>query len=110
MKTRFERDQLSGLQNLETLKLSFPEKFPSLSQVFLNIRRGDRIFVGSGCAEPLYLMNSFYQYMQENPHVIFDAEVLNIWSLGLAPYESEKFKDNFRHNTFFVGPNTRSAS
>ena len=30
-------------------------------------------------------------------------------SLGVAPYATEKFKQNFRHNSFFIGDSTRDA-
>lgn len=32
-----------------------------------------------------------------------------MWTLGVAPYTEEKFKYNFRHNSFFVGDNSREA-
>jgi acyl-CoA hydrolase len=47
------------------------------------------------------------RYVEANPKAFVDAEVLHIWTLGVAPYTSEKFKRNFRCNTFFVGDNTR---
>jgi len=30
-------------------------------------------------------------------------------TLGVAPYADEKFKDNFRHNSFFIGKSTRNS-
>jgi acyl-CoA hydrolase/GNAT superfamily N-acetyltransferase len=30
-----------------------------------------------------------------------------VLTLGVAPYADERFQSNFRHNSFFVGPNTR---
>jgi hypothetical protein len=44
-----------------------------------------------------------------NPKAFFDAEVMHVWTLGLAPYADEKFKRNFRHNSFFITDNTREA-
>jgi len=41
------------------------------------------------------------------PDQFFDAEVLHIWTLGVAPYMREEFKRNFRHNAFFISANTR---
>ncbi len=32
-----------------------------------------------------------------------------MWTLGIAPYTHEKFKRNFRHNSFFIAKNTREA-
>jgi acyl-CoA hydrolase/GNAT superfamily N-acetyltransferase len=44
-----------------------------------------------------------------HPKAFFDTELLQVWTLGVAPYADEKFKDNFRHNSFFIGNNTREA-
>ena len=49
------------------------------------------------------------RYVKENPKAFFDAEVLHIRTLGVAPYADEKFKSNFRHNSFFIGDSTRGA-
>jgi hypothetical protein len=36
-----------------------------------------------------------------------DAELINIVTLGVAPYTDEKFKYNFRLKSFFIGDSTR---
>ncbi|MBU7033341.1 MAG: GNAT family N-acetyltransferase, partial [Theionarchaea archaeon] len=71
--------------------------------------RGDTIFIGTGCGEPQYLVHALTNYVQSHPKAFFDAEVFHVWTLGVAPYTDEKFKYNFRHNSFFIGTNTRSA-
>ena len=85
----------------------YPEKFVSEKRVFGNIHAGDRIFIGTACGEPQYLVQALIRYVESNPKAFFDAEILHIWSLGVAPYTQEKFKHNFRHNSFFIGDNTR---
>ena len=72
-----------------------------------NIHPGNRIFIGTACAEPQYLVKSLINYVESNPKAFFDAEVLQVWTLGVAAYTQEKFKSNFRHNSFFIGDNTR---
>ncbi len=94
---------------IETLTEEFPQKFIHKNSVFSNIHRGDTIFIGTGCAEPQHLIKILMEYVESNPKVIFDAEVMHVWTLGIAPYTDEKFKSNFRHNTFFIGNNTRDA-
>jgi len=47
--------------------------------------------------------------VESHPKGFFDAEVIHIWTLGVAPYTDEKFKRNFRHNSFFVGDSTRDT-
>ena len=86
-----------------------PEKSPSEERIFNVIHRGDRIFIHTGCGEPQHLVRALVRYVESHPKAFFDAEVFHVWSLGLAPYAEEKFKQNFRYNSFFIGNNTREA-
>jgi len=94
---------------LEELKKSYPEKFVSDDAIFKHVNRGDRIFIGTACGEPQYLVQALTDYASRNPKAFFDAEVFHVWTLGVAPYTDQKFKRNFRLNSFFVGDNTRDA-
>ncbi len=94
---------------LLALKKRHPEKFAPEEQIFKNIHAGDRIFVGTACGEPQYLVKALTNYVESHPKAFFDAEVLQVWTLGVAPYTDQKFKHNFRHNSFFIGENSRSA-
>ncbi len=87
----------------------YPEKFAAEDVIFGRIHRGDTIFIGSACAEPQHLVQGMIRYVKSNPKAFFDAEVLHVRSLGVAPYATEKFKQNFRHNSFFIGDSTRDA-
>jgi len=93
--------------SLEEWKKIYPEKFASENEIFKHIRRGQHIFVTSGCGEPQYLISAMTKYVESHPKAFFDAEIIQIYSLGIAPYTHEKFKSNFRHNSFFIGNNTR---
>ena len=101
--------QLDPVKALELLKTQYPEKFVEVNDALKVIHRGDRIFVHTGCGEPQFLLRSLTDYVESFPKAVFDAEVIQVWSLGLAPYAQEKFKQNFRHNSFFIGNSTRSA-
>ncbi len=94
---------------LEDLRSAYPDKFASENRVFSHIHRGDVIFIASGCGEPQYLVRSLIEYVESHPKGFFDTEVIHLWSMGLAPYADDKFKRNFRHNSFFLGPSTRGA-
>jgi acyl-CoA hydrolase len=96
-------------KKIEGLKALYPEKFPTLERIFSTIHPGNRIFIGTGCGEPQHLVNALINYVRSHPKAFFDAELLQVWTLGVAPYADEKFKDNFRHNSFFIGNNTREA-
>src|SRR5512135_3709422 len=94
---------------LDQIKQQYPDKFAPEEEIFSHIHRGDRIFIASACAEPQYLVKALVKYAESYPKAFFDAEVIHIWSLGLAPYTEERFKYNFRHNSFFIGNSTRKA-
>jgi acyl-CoA hydrolase/RimJ/RimL family protein N-acetyltransferase len=94
---------------IATYKKEYPEKFVSEEEVFSHIRRGNHIFVASGCGEPQYLVSAMTRYVESHPKAFFDAEILHVYSLGLAPYTAAKYKSNFRHNSFFIGSNTRDS-
>ncbi|MDD3552621.1 GNAT family N-acetyltransferase, partial [Methanothrix soehngenii] len=54
------------------------------------------------------LVAELVNYVNNNPKAFFDAELIHIWTLGVAPYTDEKFQDNFRLDSFFVGDSTRN--
>ncbi|HPT37997.1 MAG TPA: GNAT family N-acetyltransferase [Methanothrix sp.] len=88
----------------------WPGKFRDQERfIFQEIRPGDRIFVGTGCGEPQYLLKSLMDFIRRQPKSFVDAELVNIVTLGVAPYASDKFRDNFRLNSFFIGECTRNA-
>jgi acyl-CoA hydrolase/RimJ/RimL family protein N-acetyltransferase len=96
-------------KSLQSTREKYPDKFASEERIFSRIHRGDRIFISTACGEPQYLVNALIDYVKAHPKAFFDAEVFHVWTLGLAPYTDEKFRENFRHNSFFIGENTRGA-
>ena len=94
---------------LEEFRKTYPEKFLPPEAIFSHIHAGDRIFIGTGCGEPQYLVHELVNYVNNNPKAFFDAELIHIWTLGVAPYTDEKFQENFRLDSFFVGDSTRSS-
>ena len=79
----------------EEIKSRWPGKFRDQERfIFQKIRPGDRIFVGTGCGEPQYLVRSLFEFVKQQPKAFLDAEIINIVTLGVAPYTDEKFKDN----------------
>jgi len=94
----------------DEIRKKWPEKFKEEERfIFQEIHPGDRIFIGTGCGEPQHLVQSLLAYVQRNPKAFIDAELINIVTLGVAPYTDEKFRYNFRLNSFFVGDNARNA-
>jgi acyl-CoA hydrolase/GNAT superfamily N-acetyltransferase len=69
------------------------------------IRRGGRIFIGSGCAEPGILSRGLIEFA----HCFADNPILHIHAQGEAAYIRPEYADNFRHNAFVIGPSVREA-
>jgi len=94
---------------LARLKEVYPEKFVSPEVAFSKIHRGDRIFIGTGCGKPQYLVDEMVRFVEAHPKAFFDAEVLHLWTLGVSPYMREEVKRNFRLDSFFISGQTRDA-
>lgn len=94
---------------LEDFRKMYPEKFATEEEIFRHIHAGDRIFIGTGCGEPQYLVRALVNYVRNHPKAFFDAEILHVWTLGVAPYTDERLQENFRLDSFFVGDSTRNA-
>jgi acyl-CoA hydrolase/RimJ/RimL family protein N-acetyltransferase len=93
----------------DAIRKAYAEKFVPQERIFGNIHPGDRIFIGTGCGEPQYLVRNLIEYVRSHPKAFFDAEVLQVWNLGVSAYADDKFRENFRYNAFFIGENTREA-
>ncbi len=102
-------DPVKTPDTLQDNRGAYPDKFVSADKAFDVIRRGDHLFIGTGCGEPQHLVGSLADYVHSHPKAFFDTEVLHVWTLGVAPYADEKLKQNFRHTSFFIGDNTREA-
>ncbi len=74
-------------------------------QAVRKVRSGQRVFIGSGAAEPQLLVKALAQRGPE----LADTQITHILTLGVAPYADPKLTDGFRHNALFIGPNVREA-
>ena len=97
------------METLDRFRREYPEKFVPPDVAFSRIHRGDRIFIGTGCGQPQYLVDAMVEFVKTNPKAFFDAEVVHVWTLGLTPYLREEVKRNFRLDSFFIGSPTRAA-
>jgi acyl-CoA hydrolase/RimJ/RimL family protein N-acetyltransferase len=91
------------------MKTRWPKKFWPENAIFNQIHPGDRIFVGTGCGEPQHLVGALKSYVEKRPNSLLGAEMIHVWTLGIAPCAEEKFRENFRLNSFFVGSRSRGA-
>jgi acyl-CoA hydrolase/GNAT superfamily N-acetyltransferase len=72
-------------------------------QAVLRIRPGQRIFIGTGCAEPLELVSALTQRAYDLP----DTEIVHLLTFGEAPYAHRELAQFFRINSFFIAENVR---
>jgi acyl-CoA hydrolase len=74
-------------------------------QAVAAISSGERVFIGSNCAEPQTLVDAL---TRRGAHLM-DTEIVHILTLGTAPYSEARFEHRLRHNAFFIGANVREA-
>lgn len=83
----------------------YRSKFSTPLDAVTRIRSGQRVFIGSGAAEPQLLVKA----LAERGPELADTQITHILTLGVAPYADPKLEDGFRHNALFIGPNVREA-
>jgi acyl-CoA hydrolase/GNAT superfamily N-acetyltransferase len=94
---------------IEGWRKKYKKKFAAEEDIFSHIQRGDHIFISTGCGEPQYLVQAMTRYVDAHPRAFAEAQVMHVWTLGVAPYADQQFDYNFRHNSFFIGDNTRNS-
>ncbi|MBN1341309.1 MAG: GNAT family N-acetyltransferase [Phycisphaerae bacterium] len=67
------------------------------------IRPGQRVFLGTGCAQPLELVRALVARAGE----LADIEIVHLLTLGEAPYAERELAEAFRVNSFFIAENVR---
>ncbi len=80
-------------------KICYPDK------AFSRIKRGDTVFVSSGCAEPQFLMKELIKSADR----FSDNEIISLFSIGPASNIVELSGDRLRLNSFYVGDKSRRA-
>ncbi len=80
-------------------------KLVSAKDAIRRIRPGNRVFIGSACGEPQELV----RVLVEGSEGAEDTELLNVLTMGVAPYTDPKYAERFRANAFFVGNSMREA-
>ncbi|MDH4212453.1 MAG: GNAT family N-acetyltransferase [Candidatus Thorarchaeota archaeon] len=83
----------------------YKSKILTASKAITKVRRGSRIFLGTGCGVPYHLV----QELAAHANQMADNEIVHLLTLGDTPSADSKFQTQFRHNTFFVSANIRDA-
>lgn len=77
----------------------------SADQAVANIKSGQQVYLGSGCAAPHELIAAMTRRADE----LQDVGVIHHLTLGEAPYAAADMAGHFRCNACFVGSNLREA-
>ncbi len=83
----------------------YEHKKTTAQQALKALKRGHRVFVGSGCGEPQHLA----QTLEETIPLLSDLEILHILSVGKPRYTSSNLFDKCRLKSFFVASASREA-
>lgn len=74
-------------------------------EAIARIKPGSRVFIGTGCGEPVALVRALAARADD----LADVEIVHLLTFGDAPYTSKKAAPSFRVNSFFIADNVRSV-
>jgi acyl-CoA hydrolase/GNAT superfamily N-acetyltransferase len=86
-------------------KQLYSDRISSLREAMKLIRPGSSIFIGTGCGQPQHLVNGLAIQAKH----VYDARIITFLPMGAAPYAAEKFRAQFKTNSFFIGDNVRET-
>ena len=69
------------------------------------IRPGHRVFIATGCSQPIPLIKA----MTDRAEDLTDVEIIQLLNLGDAPYARKELANSFKINSFFVSENIRDS-
>ena len=84
-------------QSRYTKMIATPEEAVS------SIRPGQRVFIGTGCAQPQELVRALVGRSGE----LADTEIVHLLTIGEAPYAERELTQCFTINSFFISENVR---
>lgn len=83
------------------------EKYAALittaERAVAHIRPGQRVFIGTGCAQPQELTRALTARSRD----LADTEIVHLLTRGDAPYAHKRLAANFKVNSFFISDNVR---
>jgi len=86
-------------------KTAYADRVGTAHQAVKLIEPGNSIFIGTGCGQPQYLVDSLVTHSGH----LHDAHIVHLLTMGSAPYADEKFHGVFKTNSLFVADNVRHA-
>jgi len=86
-------------------KEKYKSKITTAEEAMKLVKSGDHIFIGTACAQPQHLVEALVEHSAH----IYDAHIVHLLTMGAAPYATEKFREKFKINSFFIADNVRDA-
>ncbi|MBF0158602.1 MAG: GNAT family N-acetyltransferase [Magnetococcales bacterium] len=80
-------------------------KITTAEEAIALVKPGQRIFIGTGCAQPLPLILT----LTGRSTLLADNEIIDLFTLGEAPYAQQALSDHIHVNTFFIAENVRDS-
>jgi len=91
---------------IDWLKRYCPEKVVSAQRAIASIKKGSRVFIGTGCGEPQHLIRAMVSDAE-----LQDILIYQMLSKTLAEYvNDESFLSRFSLKLFFISPAMRKAA
>ena len=87
----------------ENWQEKYKDMIATPSQALSHIQSGQRVFIGTGCAEPAELVSA----MTKRAGELADVELVQLITKGKAPYAEKRLADSFTINSFYIGSNVR---
>jgi len=90
--------------NLDPLwQQKYQDMISSAKGATSKLKPGQRVFIATGCAEPVELVQAMVNRASE----LVNMEIIHLLTKGKAPYANPELADCFRVNSFFIGHNVR---
>jgi acyl-CoA hydrolase/N-acetylglutamate synthase-like GNAT family acetyltransferase len=81
----------------------YQESVVTAQEAVKHVQPGQRVFLGTGCAQPLELVRALTDRSME----LIDTEIVHLLTFGDAPYTDSKLASHFTVNSFFIAANVR---
>lgn len=86
-------------------KALYQERLTTAAEAVTHIKSGDRVSLGHASGEPTHIIDA----MVANREAYRDVEICHMVPKGECAYTHPGMEPYFRHNSLFVGPNSRDT-
>ncbi len=83
---------------------NYEDMIATPGRAIVNVKSGYRVFIGTGCGEPVELVAALTKRAGE----LGDVELVQLITKGNAPYAEKKYAECFTINSFYIGSNVRN--